>query len=131
MLNVRKLTNDKGKVGSSRPAISCLDALKRIVFLYLVIQLSSYLILQQACSRYTYSNVWLHGALGPFAAIKAGPRFQHHSLLSNIGFLWVCLMVLVTPLAYVVRPRRATLAISIIGLVIWYVFGLGFSINHL
>jgi hypothetical protein len=131
MLHIRTLTNDKGKVSSSRPAISRLDALKRIVFLYLVIQLISYIILQQACSPSVYGDVWLHGALGPFAAIKTGPRFHYHSLLSNIGFLLVCLVVLVTPLAYLVRPGRATLVVSIIGLVIWCVFGLGFSINHL
>jgi hypothetical protein len=126
-----KPTNDENLAVSKRSIITSLNALQRVVFLYFVVQLVSYVILQQSCSPSVHSDVWLHGALGPFAAIKAGTRFQYHSLLSNIGFLLVCLAVLVMPLAYIVRPKRATLVVSLIGLVIWCVFGLGFSINHM
>lgn len=126
-----KPANDENLTVSKRSAITSLNALRRVVLLYLVVQFISYVILQQSCSPAVYADVWLHGALGPFAAIKAGPRFQYHSLLSNIGFLLLCLAVLVMPLAYIVRPQRATLVVSVIGLVIWCVFGLGFSINHM
>lgn len=75
--------------------------------------------------------MWLHGSLGPLAAVEAVPRFQYHSLLGNIAFLAGCLTLLAAPFAYVIKPSRATLALSLIGLVAWWLFGLGFTINHM
>jgi hypothetical protein len=75
--------------------------------------------------------MWLHGALGPLAAVEAVPRFQYHSLPGNIAFVAGCLTLLAAPFAYVIRPRRATLFLSLIGLVAWCLFGLGFTINHM
>jgi hypothetical protein len=102
-----------------------------VVVLYLAIQGISYVVLQRSCSSYVLGEVWMFGALGPFAAVEAIPRLQYHSLLSNIGFVLVCLTVLVSPFVYVVWPRRTNLVASAIALVIWCVFGLGFSIDHM
>lgn len=99
--------------------------------MYVVVQLLSYVLLQAACSPYGIGRMWLHGALGPLAAVEAVPRFQYHSLQGNIAFVAGCLTLLVAPFAYVIRPRRATLVLSLIALVAWWLFGLGFTINHM
>lgn len=114
-----------------RRPVTHLNALGRVALLYLTVQGISYLLLQQSCSPYVLSEVWLYGALGPLAAVEAIPRFQYHSALSNAGFVILCLTVLALPLAYVVWPRRLTLLVSTVGLAIWYLYGLGFSIHHM
>ena len=100
------------------------------MMLYLIVQLPSYLLLQVSCS-YGVTRLWLYSALGPFAAIEALSRLQYHSLLNNIAFVCVGLIILAAPFGYVLRPRRATLVLSLVGLVVWCLFGLGFTINHI
>jgi hypothetical protein len=99
--------------------------------LYLVVQAVSYLVLRTCCSPYVHNDLWVHGALGPLAAVEAIPRFRYHSLLGNLGFVLVCLAVLVAPFAYVVKPRRMTFVASALALVVWCLFGMGFSIRHM
>ena len=100
------------------------------MMLYLIVQLLSYLLLQVSCS-YGVTRLWLYSALGPFAAIEALPRLQYHSLLNNLAFVCAGLIILAAPFAYVLRPRRATMVLSLIGLIVWCLFGLGFTINHI
>ena len=125
------MTRDEKTQAEVMPAMPRRDAFLRIAFIYCVVQITSYLVLQRACSPFVVADVWIHGALGPFAIVKALPRFQYHSVLANAGFVLVCLIVLFTPLAYVVRPGRLTLVVSAIGLMVWCVYGLGFSIDHM
>lgn len=111
--------------------ISRRAALIRIAAIYVAIQFVSLVALRLALSEYTFWDVWLRGALGPLAAYEAIPRFRYHSLLGNIAFSLWCLAVLLAPFAYAVRPRRATLVVSAAGLVVWWIFGMGFSIRHI
>jgi hypothetical protein len=106
-------------------------ALKRVAAMYIGIQALSYLVLQACCSPYASGDLWIHGALGPLAAVEAVPRFRYHSLAGNIGFVMVCVAVLVAPFAYVLRPRRLTLLASAVGLVVWCLFGMGFTVRHI
>lgn len=106
-------------------------ALRSVIIMYVVVQLLSYVLLQVACSPYNIGGLWLHGALGPLAAVEAVPRFQYHSLPGNIAFVAGCLMLFAAPFAYVMRPRRVTLALSLVGLILWWLFGLGFTIRHM
>ena len=106
-------------------------ALWRVALIYLAIQCASFIILQSSCSSRAVGSLWLHGALGPLAAVEAIPRFRYHSLLSNVGFVLACLGILVSPLAYVMWPHRFLLAVSVLGLVVWWLFGLGFTIHHM
>jgi hypothetical protein len=99
--------------------------------MYLALQCISLIILQSACSSPAVGSLWLHGALGPLAAVEAIPRFRYHSLLSNLGFVLACIGILVAPFAYVMWPRRLLLAVSVLGLVVWWLFGLGFTIHHM
>ena len=99
--------------------------------MYVAIQVLGLVLLQTSCSPYDLNDLWLHGALGPLAAVEAIPRFRYHSLLSNLGFILLCIAVLLLPLAHVVWPRRLTLFLSLLGLTIWWIFGLGFTINHI
>lgn len=111
--------------------VSRRTALVRVAALYGTIQLASFVVLWLVLSEYTFWGVWLRGALGPLAAFEAIPRFRYHSLPGNIAFSLWCLAVLLAPFAYVARPRRATLAVSVAGLVVWWIFGMGFSIRHM
>ncbi len=106
-------------------------ALRRVASLYLVAQLFSWVILRAACSELVRGELWRYGALGPLAAVEAIPRFRHHSLLGNVGFVALCLALLVAPFVYAVRPGRATLAASGVALAVWVLFGLGFSMHHM
>ena len=106
-------------------------ALWRVAAMYLVLQVVSYLVLRMCCSPYVHGDLWLHGALGPLAAVEAIPRFRYHSLPGNLGFVMVCLAVLAAPFAYVLNPRRWTLVASAVGLLVWCLFGMGFSIRHM
>ena len=106
-------------------------ALWQVVLIYLAIQCASFIILQSSCSSRAVGNLWLYGALGPLAAVEAIPRFRYHSLLSNVGFVLVCVGILGAPFAYVMWPHRLLLAISVLGLVVWWLFGLGFTLHHL
>lgn len=99
--------------------------------MYVAVQLLSYILLHAACSPYGIGSLWVHGALGPLAAVEAVPIFQYHSLPGNIAFVAGCLMLLAAPLAYVIRPRRLTLILSLVGLILWWLFGLGFTIRHM
>lgn len=106
-------------------------ALGRVAFLYLMVQLFAWVILRVACSDLVRAELWLYGALGPFAAVEALPRFRYHSILANFGFVALCFAVLVAPFAYAARPGRATLVVSAVALVVWVLFGLGFSVHHM
>lgn len=106
-------------------------ALLRVAAIYLVVQIASYLFLLESCSRYSLADMWIHGALGPLAAVEAVPRFKYHSLLSNGAFVLGCVAMLVAPFAYVIRPRLVTLIVSAIALIVWCVFGLGLTIDHM
>jgi hypothetical protein len=99
--------------------------------LYLLMQVVSYVVLQASCSPYVLGELWVHGALGPLAGVEAVSRFQYHSWMSDAGFVGVCVLVLIAPLAYVVRPHVVTLVVSGMGLVVWWVFGLGFTIHNM
>ena len=106
-------------------------ALWRVALIYLTVQCASFIILQSSCSPHATGSLWLHGALGPLAAIEAIPRFRYHSLLSNVVFVLACVGILVAPFAYVMWPNRLLLAVSVLGFVIWWLFGLGFTIHHM
>ena len=106
-------------------------ALIRVAALYGAIQLASLVVLRLALSEHTFWDVWLRGALGPLAAYEAIPRFRYHSLIGNIAFSLWCLAVLVAPFVHVAHPRRATLVFSVAGLVVWWIFGMAFSIRHM
>lgn len=114
-----------------RTPVSRASALWRVAALYLTVQLVSYLFLQASCSSYVLGELWIYGALGPLAAFEAVPRFRYHSPLGNIGFVVFSVAVLVAPFAYVIRPRAITLILSAVGLVVWCLFGLGFTIDHM
>jgi hypothetical protein len=106
-------------------------ALFRVGAMYLAVQCLSYCFLQTSCSSYALVDLWIHGALGPLAAVEAVPRFRYHSLLSNAAFVALCCAVLAAPFIYVVWPRRIALIASLVGLVVWWLFGLGFTVHHL
>lgn len=105
-------------------------ALAIVLVLYACAQLLSFFLLVSA-KPYSAGRLWTFGALGPLAAVTAIPRFQYHSLVSNVLFVAFCAVVLAGPFAYAMRPRRWTLAVTVIGLVMWWVFGIGFTIDHL
>jgi hypothetical protein len=99
--------------------------------MYLAVQGLSYLILQRSCSPYTLADLWVHGALGPLAAVEAVPRFRYHSPVSNAAFVALCFAILALPFVYVMWPRRVTMVVSLLGLVLWWLFGLGFTVHHM
>jgi NADH:ubiquinone oxidoreductase subunit 3 (subunit A) len=105
-------------------------ALAIVLVLYACAQLLSFSFLISA-KPYSAGKMWTFGALGPLAAVTAVPRFQYHSLVGNALFVAFCVLVLAAPLAYAMRPRRWTLAVTVIGLLVWCVFGIGFTIDHL
>jgi hypothetical protein len=113
-----------------KETVSRATALQRVMMLYLIVQLLSYLLLQ-ASWFYGVTRLWLYSVLGPFATIAALPRFRYHSMLSNLAFVCAGLIILAAPFAYVLRPRRATMILSFVGLVVWCLYGLGFAINHI
>ena len=125
------MSRDEKNAGSRHAVVSRVDAFWRVAGLFLLVQGISFVVLQRSCSPYVLGDVWIHGALGPLAAYKAVPPWQYHSALANAGFVMVCGCVFAAPLAYVVRPSRLTSVVSAIGLVIWCIFGLGFSIDHM
>lgn len=106
-------------------------ALLRVAALYLVVQAVSYVVLQLCCSPYVNRDLWLHGALGPLAAVEAVPRFRYHSLAGNVGFVLASLAILLAPFVHVLRPRRTTLVASAVALVVWCLFGMGFAVRHM
>ena len=75
--------------------------------------------------------MWIFEALGPLAAVTAIPRFQYHSLVSNALFVAFCGAVLAAPFAYAIRLRLWTLVVTVIALVVWCLFGMGFTIDHM
>ena len=89
------------------------------------------MLLGAACSEGSRAELWRYAALGPLAAVEATARFQYHSFLGNAGFVAWCIAVSLAPFAYALRPGRAGLAASVAGLVLWVVFGLGFSVRHM
>jgi hypothetical protein len=105
-------------------------ALGRVAALYLLVQLFSWVILSAACYEGSRAELWGDGALGPLAAVEALPRFRYHSFTGNVFFVRWCCAVAIAPFAYVVRPGRAGLAATGVALVVWVVFGLGFSVRH-
>ena len=117
-------------VGDVEPG-SRRTALWRVGGAYLLMQVLSYVVLQTSCSPYVVGDMWVHGALGPVAAVEAIPRFQYHSVLGNAGFVAGCLAVAGAPFVHVVWPRPATLAASVVGLVVWWLYGLGLTIHHM
>ena len=105
-------------------------ALATVLVLYACAQLLSFLLLTSA-KPYHAGEMWTFGALGPLAAVTAIPRFKHHSLASNALFVAFCALVLIAPFAYAMRPRRWTLAVTLIALLVWCLFGIGFTIDHM
>lgn len=114
-----------------RVAVARSTALLRLGMLYLLVQIASYLALQSACSPMTRGRIWLYGALGPLAAFDAIPRLQYHSGIRTAVFFLTCLGILAAPFVYVVRPRLLTLLVSIVALIVWCLFGMGFTIHHM
>ena len=55
---------------------------------------------------------------GPLAAVTAIPRFQYHGLLSNTLFVLVFLALAALPWLHCWKPRRWTLAISMLAWVL-------------
>lgn len=106
-------------------------ALRRVALLYLAVQALSYAALQASCSVLDLRDTWFCGVLGPLAAVEVVSRLQYHAWFRNALFVLLCLVILLVPFAYVARPRRSTLVVSAIGLVVWCLFGLGFSIDHM
>jgi hypothetical protein len=105
-------------------------ALAIILVLYAGAQLLSFFFLISA-KPYSAGKMWTFGALGPLAAVTAIPRLQYHSFVSNALFVTFCVVVLAAPFSYAIRPRRLTLAMTVIGLLVWCVFGIGFTIDHM
>lgn len=105
-------------------------ALAVVLALYAAAQLLSFLLLL-SMKPYHLEQMWTFGALGPLAAVTAVPRFQYHSLPGNAMFVAFCAMVLATPFAYAIRPRWWTLALTVVGLMVWCLFGIGFTIDHM
>jgi hypothetical protein len=105
-------------------------ALAIVLVLYACAQLLSFFFLISA-KPYSAGKMWTFGALGPLAAVTAIPRLQYHSLASNALFVAFCAVVLAAPFAYAIRPRRLTLAVTVIGLLVWCLFGIGFTIDHM
>lgn len=124
------MQSEPERIGTQTVGVSSLTAAARVGGMYLIVQALSFLLLLRSCSSHVLPGVWTYGALGPLAAVTAIPRVQYHSVLANAGFVLVCLAVLVLPFAYVARPNRGTLAVSALALVVWCIFGLGFSITH-
>ena len=114
-----------------RAPVTRATAFWRVVAMYVVVQILSYLFLLESCSRYSLADMWVHGALGPLAAVEAVPRFKYHSVVSNGAFVLGCLALLVAPFAYVIRPHLLTLIVSAIGLILWCLFGIGMTIDHM
>ena len=69
--------------------------------------------------------------LGPLAAVTAIPRFQYHTVLGNIGFVLLFIILAALPFLHPYRPRRWTLIISAIAWLIWPWLGFAFTINHM
>jgi hypothetical protein len=109
---------------------SRLRALAIVLALYACAQLLSFLLLISV-QPYHIGRMWAFGALGPLAAVTAVPRFQYHSLVSNALFVAFCALVLIAPFAYAMRPRRWTLVLTVVALLVWCLFGIGFTIDHL
>ena len=105
-------------------------ALAIVAVLYASAQLLSFLFLL-SMKPYHLGQMWTFGALGPLAAVTAIPRFQYHSLAGNALFLAFCSLVLIAPFAYALRPRRWTLVLTVIALLVWCLFGIGFTIDHM
>jgi hypothetical protein len=103
----------------------------RVLTMYFVVQLASLMIVHQGCSSYEQVEFWTHGVLGPLAAIKVVPRFRYDSLLPTAGFVLLAAALLVAPAVHVLWPRRATLIVSAVALVVWVLFGMGLSIDHM
>lgn len=101
-----------------------------VLVLYASAQLLSFLLLTSA-QPYDVGRTWTFGALGPLAAVTAIPRFQYHSLFGNAMFVAVCAVVLAAPFAYALHPKRWTLGLTVIALLVWCLFGMGFTIDHL
>jgi hypothetical protein len=113
------------------PPFSRRTALWRLAAMYLTVQAVSYLVLQTSCSPYALTDLWVHGALGPLAAVEAIPRFRYHSLLSNAAFVALWCAILALPFVSVVWPRRVTMVVSLLGLIVWWLYGLGFTVHHI
>ena len=107
------------------------SAATRVLALFVVAQLASFIVVQRGCSEYYQGELWAHGAAGPLAALKAIPRFRYHSVVSNLGFVLLVALLLAAPAAHVIWPRRATLFVSAAALVVWILFGMGMSIDHM
>lgn len=105
-------------------------ALAVVLVLYACAQLLSFLLLI-SMKPYHVGRMWAFGALGPLAAVTAVPRFQYHSLVGNALFVVFCALVLIAPFAYAMRPRRWTLVVTLIALLVWCLFGIGFTIDHM
>ena len=105
-------------------------ALAVILSLYAAAQLLSFLLLIST-KPYHVGRMWTFGALGPLAAVTAVPRFQYHSIPGNALFVALCAVVLAAPFAYAIRPGRWTLGLTVVGLLVWCLFGIGFTIDHL
>lgn len=115
----------RGTVRPSRPR-----ALATVLVLYATVQLLSFLLLSSE-KPYHVEEMWPFGALGPLAAVTAIPRFRYHSFLSNAMFVAFCGAVLIAPFAYAIRPRRWTLLLTVVALLVWCLFGIGFTIDHM
>ena len=118
------------EIDPQRHPASRVKALAIVLVLYATAQLLSFLFLISA-KPYHAGEMWTFGALGPLAAVTAFPRFKYHSLLSNGFFVACCLLVLAAPFAYAIRPRRWTLVLTVIALLVWCLFGIGFTIDHM
>jgi hypothetical protein len=69
--------------------------------------------------------------LGPLAAVTAIPRFQFHSLLGNVGFVLLFILLAALPFLHPYHPRRWTLIISAMTWLLWPWLGFAFTINHM
>lgn len=68
---------------------------------------------------------------GPFAAVTAFPRFQYHSLSANALFVLAFAALAALPFLHCWRPRRWTLALSLLAWALWPWLGFLFTIHHL
>ncbi len=106
-------------------------AAARVLALFLVAQLASFAVVQRGCSEYSRTELWTYGVAGPLTGVKAIRTFQYHPFPANAGFVLFTLLLLVAPAVHVLWPRRATLPLSALAMVLWILFGMGMSIDHM
>ncbi|MFN0057715.1 MAG: hypothetical protein ACKVX7_04590 [Planctomycetota bacterium] len=105
-------------------------AAKRVILLYVAVQICSLGVLYYFFAQSQLMDTWLLGVGGPLSHAKTLPNFQLQSLIANIGMVVLSIAVAVLPWMYTVRSNWRTLVGSIVGWSLWTAYGIGFSLNQ-